>query len=67
VRCPTLLLRAPLPLVAEGDQLPREAAGAIAAGIPDCRWREIPDANHYTILLGHPPETTDAIRELLAE
>jgi pimeloyl-ACP methyl ester carboxylesterase len=66
IRCPTLVLRAPLPLLQEGDQiLTPEAAAAVAAGIADGRWREIPGTNHFTIVIGHPPETTAALREFL--
>ena len=67
IRCPTLLLRAPLPLVAPGDETPWEQFEAMAARIPNARWREIPRTNHYTILIGQPAETTAAIREFLAE
>lgn len=68
IGCPTLLLRAPLALIREGDQiLTPEAAGTVAAAIRDCRWRDIPDTNHFTIVIGHPPETTAALREFLAE
>ena len=68
IRCPTLVLRAPLPLLAEDDQiLTPERAAAVAAGIADGRWREIPNTNHFTIVIGHPPETTAALREFLAE
>jgi pimeloyl-ACP methyl ester carboxylesterase len=68
IECPTLVLRAPLALIQEGDQiLTREAAETVAAGIRDCRWREIPGTNHFTIVIGHPPETTAALREFLGE
>ena len=66
IHCPTLLVRAPLPLVAPGDETPREQFDAMAARIPNARACEIPGTNHYTILIGHPPETAAVIRKFLA-
>src|SRR5262245_58730239 len=40
---------------------------AMTARMPNSRWREIPGTNHYTIVIGHPPETATAIREFLVE
>ena len=40
---------------------------AMTARIPNARSCEIPQTNHYTILIGHPPETAAAIRDFLAD
>jgi pimeloyl-ACP methyl ester carboxylesterase len=67
IGCPTLVLRAPLALLAEGDQIIKpEQVETIVDGIADCRVVDIPGTNHFTIVIGHPPETTAALREFLA-
>ncbi len=65
IRCPTLLLRAP------GDYFGRPAitdmAGTqtIASVIPNCKWVEIKNSNHATILLGDMDTTSEEIRVFL--
>jgi pimeloyl-ACP methyl ester carboxylesterase len=53
VRAPALILRAPLGTLApdRGFVLPAEEAERLRAVIPGSRLVEIPDTNHYTIIL----------------
>lgn len=68
IRCPTLVLRAPLPLIAEGDQVLTEAqAEMVARSVANGRWQNIPNTHHFNIVIGHPEQTTEAIRAFLAE
>ena len=51
----TVFLRAPAGLLAEpGGLYPPELAAAHAVKYPHLEVREVPDVNHYTVLLGHP-------------
>lgn len=62
VSCSVLLLRAPLPLVREGDQvLGFEQGREMAAALPGCRMIEIEGADHFSILLGKPQLTIDLV------
>jgi pimeloyl-ACP methyl ester carboxylesterase len=62
ITCPTLVLRAPCSLVREGDQvLPAADAREMAAAIADCQLVEVDGADHFSILLGKPPQTLTAI------
>ena len=55
VTAPALIVRASTGLLGpdKGYILPREEAERLAAVMPDARWVEIPDTNHYTVTL--PP------------
>ncbi|MGE5707497.1 MAG: alpha/beta fold hydrolase [Bacteroidota bacterium] len=47
--------------------LTEEKGKAIAAGIPQGRFVEIPESNHFTILLTHYEETVRATKQFLEE
>ncbi len=53
VKVPTLIVRAALGTLGpdKGVVLPREEAERLVSVIPDARWVEIPDTNHYTVTL----------------
>lgn len=55
VKAPTLIVRASSGILGPeaGVLLPRAEAERLAAVMPDARWIEIPDTNHYTVTL--PP------------
>ncbi len=62
VACSMLVLRAPLALVREGDQvLGSEQGQEMVAALPDCRLVEIKGADHFNILLGKPRQTIESI------
>lgn len=65
VKAPTLVARASVGLLGpeKGVVLPREEAERLAAVMPDCRWIEIPDSNHYTIVIS--PAFVDALTGFL--
>jgi pimeloyl-ACP methyl ester carboxylesterase len=66
ISCPTLVLRAPRPLVREGDQvLPAADAREMAAAIADCQLVEVDGADHFSILLGKPAQTLTAISNFI--
>ncbi len=66
ISCPTLVLRAPRPLFREGDQvLPAADAREMAAAIADCQLVEVEGADHFSILLGKPPQTLTAISNFI--
>ena len=66
--CPTLVLRSPEPIVTPGDQvLTAEEARELATAIRDCSVLEIAGTNHFTIVLGRPRGTLEAIRRFLGE
>lgn len=68
VGSPVLILRAPRPLVREGDQvLGGEDAREMAASLPDARLVEIEGANHFSILLGKPRTSLEAITAFLRD
>jgi pimeloyl-ACP methyl ester carboxylesterase len=53
VACPMLLLTAPRGLLDQPEPLlPRALIDRTLARVPHLAWREIPDTNHYTIVLG---------------
>jgi pimeloyl-ACP methyl ester carboxylesterase len=67
ITCPTLVLRAPRPLVREGDQvLPAADAREMAAAIADCQLIEVDGADHFSILLGKSAKTLTAISKFVA-
>jgi pimeloyl-ACP methyl ester carboxylesterase len=61
VKAPTLVARAAAGILGpdKGVVLPREEAERLAKVMPDCRWVEIPETNHYTIVLS--PAFVDAL------
>jgi pimeloyl-ACP methyl ester carboxylesterase len=62
ISCPTLVLRAPRPLVREGDQvLPAADAREMAAAIADCQLIEVDGTHHFSVLMGKPPQTLTTI------
>ena len=66
ITCPTLVLRAPSPLMREGDQvLPAADAREMAAAIADCQLVEVDGADHFSILLGKRPQTLTAISKFV--
>ncbi len=68
IACPTLVLRSPEPIATPGDQvLTAEEARELATAIRDCRVLEIAGTNHFTIVLGQPRGTLEAIRRFLGE
>jgi pimeloyl-ACP methyl ester carboxylesterase len=67
VRCPVLIMRAPLPLRREGDQvLTAEDAREMATLLADARLVEIEGANHFSILLSASPQSVEMLAEFLA-
>jgi pimeloyl-ACP methyl ester carboxylesterase len=68
IACPTLVLRSPEPITTPGDQvLTAEEARELATAIRDCRVLEIAGTKHFTIVLGQPRGTLEAIRRFLGE
>lgn len=65
VKAPTLIVRAALGTLGpdKGVVLPREEAERLVTVIPDARWVEIPDTNHYTVTLA--PAFMEAVTEFL--
>jgi pimeloyl-ACP methyl ester carboxylesterase len=65
VKAPTLILRASVGTLGpdQGVVLPREEAERVASLIPGARWLEIPDTNHYTIILA--PAFISAVADFL--
>lgn len=53
VKCPTLVIRATVGLLGPdaGFILPRDEADRLCSVIADCRLLDIPDTNHYTVVL----------------
>jgi pimeloyl-ACP methyl ester carboxylesterase len=67
VTCPVLILRATDSLYQEGDQLlTAEDADRAARLFANAETRDIPGTNHYTIALGAPATTIEALRTFLA-
>lgn len=66
VKAPTLVARAALGILGpdKGVVLPREEAERLAQVMPSCTWVEIPDTNHYTIVLS--PAFVEALTAFLA-
>ena len=67
VKCPTLVVRATVGLLGPeaGFILPRAEAERLCNVISDCRLLEVPDTNHYTVVLADA--TVTGIRDFLAE
>jgi len=66
VKCPTLILRAPDGLLTANDCLmTEEEALAMAHAIPKSRLVVVPNANHYTVLLGQHAKVRTALRSFL--
>jgi pimeloyl-ACP methyl ester carboxylesterase len=67
VRCPTLVIRATVGLLGPdaGYILPRDEAARLCSVISDCRLLEVPDTNHYTIVIADA--TVAGIKDFLAE
>jgi pimeloyl-ACP methyl ester carboxylesterase len=65
IKAPTLVVRAALGTLGpdKGFVLTREEAERVASVIPGARWIEIPDTNHYTIVLA--PAFIGAVAEFL--
>jgi pimeloyl-ACP methyl ester carboxylesterase len=55
VRAPLHLVLAPRGLLDADPVIPRPVVEAFAAGHPEARIEEIPDVNHYTLVLGGGP------------
>jgi pimeloyl-ACP methyl ester carboxylesterase len=53
VKCPTLVVRATVGLLGPeaGFILPRDEAERLCSVIADCRLLEVPDTNHYTVVV----------------
>lgn len=67
VRCPVLILRSTLPLVEDGDEvLTKGDALEMAEALGDARLVEVAGVNHFSILLGKPRRSLDAITAFLA-
>jgi pimeloyl-ACP methyl ester carboxylesterase len=68
VSCPVLILRAPEPLAAPGDEVLSSVDAQRAARLfRNGRSLDIPGTNHYTIALGTPVGTIAALRAFLRE
>lgn len=67
VKCPALVVRATVGLLGPdaGFILPRDEAERLCAIIPDCRLIEVPNTNHYTVVLAD--ETISGIKDFLAQ
>lgn len=66
VRCPVLIVRAVRPLAEEGDQVLRpEEAREMAARLAEARLIEVPDANHFSVLLGNSAGVFEQLAEFL--
>jgi pimeloyl-ACP methyl ester carboxylesterase len=67
VKCPTLVVRATVGLLGPdaGFILPRDEAGRLCSVISDCRLIEVPNTNHYTVVLAD--ETINGIKDFLAQ
>lgn len=65
VKAPTLVARAANGILGpdRGVVLPREEAERLAAVMPHCTWVEIPETNHYTIVVS--PAFVDAVTAFL--
>ena len=67
VKCPTLVVRATVGLLGPnaGFILPRDEADRLCSVIADCRLIEVPNTNHYTVVLAD--ETINGIKDFLAQ
>jgi pimeloyl-ACP methyl ester carboxylesterase len=67
ITCPTLILRATDALYEDGDQLlTAENAERARKLFANATVVDVPGTNHYTITVGTPRTTIEAIREFLA-
>ena len=68
IACPALVLRAPLPLVREGDQvLGEEDARELGEALAHGRVVEVDGTNHFSIVLDDASPALQAIASFLAE
>ena len=67
IQAPTLFLRAPGNFLGRPAPSQKAATQVMAAVIPICRWVEIKDTNHATILLSDSSATTNAIKAFLED
>ena len=67
MKCPTLVVRATVGLLGPnaGFILPRDEADRLCSVIADCRLIEVPNTNHYTVVLAD--ETINGIKDFLAQ
>ena len=67
VKRPALVIRATVGLLGPdaGFILPRDEADRLCSIIPDCRLIEVPNTNHYTVVLAD--ETITGIKDFLAQ
>ena len=67
VKCATLVVRATVGLLGPdaGFILPRDEAERLGRVISDCRLIEVPDTNHYTVVIADA--TVSGIKDFLAE
>lgn len=67
IRCPTLVVRATGGFMRPDDPvLPEKTYRAMLARMPTARGIEIEGANHYTVLLGRPTRTIEAVRAFVS-
>lgn len=68
MHCPTLFMRPTLGLAGDkGHAFSEIEAAAIVRHIPQCRRVDVPNANHYTLLLNDNPPIATPLRAFLAE
>jgi hypothetical protein len=67
IQCPALILRVPGDFLGKPAPGDRAATQIIASVIPNCKWVEIKDSNHATILLGEKVSTSEEIRIFLED
>ena len=68
IRCPALLLKAPVGTFGPHDRFFTEAEeGLLREVIPQVRVVEVPNTTHYTIVLGHHPERDRLVRAFVEE
>lgn len=68
MHCPALFMRPTLGLAGDqGHVFTETEAVAIVRNIPHCRRVDVPNANHYTLLLNDNPPIAEPLREFLAE
>jgi pimeloyl-ACP methyl ester carboxylesterase len=68
VRCPVLVLRSGRPIARAGDEvLPRADAVEMVSALARAKLVEVPEANHFSILLGQPRHVFEVIHAFLHE
>ena len=66
--CPALFIRPKLGLLGDGAHvLTEREAAAFVSWIPNCRRVDVPDVNHYTMLLQDDPPVIPPIKSFLDE